>query len=114
VFCAHHGGTTGSAACCAEWLRLSEPIAPTLVFDHEAAPPPAVLSPHRRRSLSKKEDEFGMRPERRSHSAQRRGGAGEALDLGIDNELIAPILEGSNGATPPGSEPNFPDFFSIG
>jgi hypothetical protein len=32
--------TPGSAACCAEWLRLSAPIAPTFVFDHEVAPPP--------------------------------------------------------------------------
>jgi hypothetical protein len=65
VFCAHLGGTTGSAACCAEWLRLSEPIAPTLVFDHEAPPPPAILAPQWRRSLSKREDALGLRPERR-------------------------------------------------
>jgi hypothetical protein len=31
--------TFGSAACCAEWLRLSWPILPTLVLGNEAAPP---------------------------------------------------------------------------
>jgi hypothetical protein len=75
-------GTIGSAACCAEWLRLSKPIPSSLVFGNEAAPPPAVVVPHTRRSLNKRENELRVRPERRSHSPQRRGAAGEAWDLG--------------------------------
>jgi len=67
--------TIGFAARCAEWLRLSEPIPPTLVFGNEAAPPLAVVAPHGRRSLSNGRNEFRARPERRSHSAQRRGRA---------------------------------------
>jgi len=57
--------TFGSAACCVEWLRFSEPIPYSLVVGDEAAPPPAVAAPHRRRSLRKRENELRVRPERR-------------------------------------------------
>jgi hypothetical protein len=56
--------TFGSAACCVEWLRLSEPIPYSLGVGDEAAFPPVIAAPHRRRSLRKRENELRVRPER--------------------------------------------------